>query len=166
MARDRKAYNKKYYAEHREEILEHMKKYNAEHLEELKVRHRKYNAEHSEVVKARYKKWKQDNPERMRTLNKEWCQENPEKKRAHSKRWFRKNRWKAREKSNHIRLFKTSGFIKSEMRTVVLLRLFKLREKNIVDHRTAKLLYEMLNTNLREACKQIFNYKLNGGSNE
>jgi 5-methylcytosine-specific restriction endonuclease McrA len=66
--------------------LAYQKKWRAEHKDELREYAAQYHLDNGDTIRARAKAWYEDNPEQARENHKLWRAANPEKKREHDRR--------------------------------------------------------------------------------
>ena len=118
-----KEYNKKYYQENKENILEEKKKYREENIERITAYDRSPERKAAKKISAKKweeknrekrreqdrnrsktdkriewgKKYREENKEYFQEKNKKWRKENPEKHRAHSKKYYYENKEKVNE---------------------------------------------------------------------
>lgn len=96
---------KKYYEEHKNEIIEYHKKYNEENKERINTYHanyrldnaekrreytRKYAAEHKEQVAAAKKRYNHENADTVKQMYRSYYEKNKEKIDAYKKEWAQK----------------------------------------------------------------------------
>jgi len=97
-----KEYQKKWYAEHRDEVLSRQKQYKEEHKDEISARYKKWYAEHRDEKLAYCKKWH----ETHRDERKKYREQNKDRYRQWIKAWEKNHREQRREirrKSNSKR---------------------------------------------------------------
>lgn len=79
--------DKKYYAEHREELIKYEAKYRAEHRKEFVKYEAKYAAKHKEEIAARHKKYRDEHPEETVARHKKYYAEHREEQMAHREKY-------------------------------------------------------------------------------
>ena len=110
--------NKRYYQNHKEEILkrgknwrennpervkETNKKYRKNNLEKVKKSNKKSRENNPEKAKERSKKYRENNPEKVKEKSKKYRENNSEKIKKSNKKWREKNTEKMRKNSKKWR---------------------------------------------------------------
>jgi len=109
---NKREYQKKYHAEHKNENKEYMKNYYIKNKERIGECHKKYYAEHKDEIKKRSRQWYKDNPERAWGQCERWRKNNHEYAQKHNKKYYIENqekilrRNKQWRKNNHEKIIK------------------------------------------------------------
>ena len=101
---ERREYQRKYRAEHREEYKAYMKKYNTEHREEHNVRMRKRYSEHREERREYMKNRYAEHREEYKAYMKKYYAEHREERKARQKKCIQEDLNKNGVTKNHVRL--------------------------------------------------------------
>ncbi len=99
-----KSYQKKYYQEHREELLKNQKEYHQrpEVKKKRKIYLKKYYLKNKERIKEKDRKYYLKNKEKIKQRVKKWTEKNPGKKAMTSKNGLEKFRKEKKERFNEL----------------------------------------------------------------
>ena len=105
----RRQYNKQYYQENREQVLERQKQYYQENREQVLEYNKQYYQENREQVLEYNKQYYQENREQRAEYDKQYYQENREQVLERQKQWAKDNPEKRAANSAKYRALKQDG---------------------------------------------------------
>jgi len=100
---------RRYYAAHREEVLERARKYREANRELLREKSRRYEEEHRESRRERFKSKYAADPERWRQKTRDWRAANPEKAKAFGRKHGDRTRHGAGVDRDRARMWEAQG---------------------------------------------------------
>ena len=95
----RAKYNKKYYEEHKDEILEQKKQWYEEHKEEKSIKRKQYYEEHKEQELEKIKEYYEEHKEEISEYQKQWYEEHKEEQKEYKAKYYEEHKEEISEKS-------------------------------------------------------------------